>query len=269
VRTTVLERSHQPWVTAVFQDITDSKQNEELARRAERLQAIAELGASLAHEIKNPLASIRSAVDQLATSKLNERDRDKLNDLVVNESDRLTRLLADFMDFSRIELRRWGAVDLCKITRDAVGLVEQHPDASGRARFQIKVPKEALFVAGDEDLLHRAVFNLLLNAAQHTGNDGKVAVELNRVARRDMPGGVPLEQPIRLTVTDTGPGIAADAMGRIFDPFFTTRDGGTGLGLALVHRAVEAHQGLILVDGAPPHGAKFTVYLPAQAERRV
>jgi two-component system, NtrC family, sensor histidine kinase PilS len=269
VRTTVLERSHQPWVTAVFQDITDSKQNEELARRAERLQAIAELGASLAHEIKNPLASIRSAVDQLATSRLNERDRDKLNDLVVTESDRLTRLLADFMEFSRIELRRWGAVDLCKVTRDAVGLVQQHPDASGRARFQMKVPSEALFVAGDEDLLHRAVFNLLLNAAQHTGNDGKVAVEVNRVARRDMPGGVPLEQPIRLTVTDTGPGIAPAAMGRIFDPFFTTRDGGTGLGLALVHRAVEAHQGLILVDGAPPHGAKFTVYLPAQAERRV
>ena len=269
VRTTVLEREHSPWVTAVFQDITDSKQIEELSRRAERLQAIAELGASLAHEIKNPLASIRSAVEQLATSKLTDRDRDKLRDLVITGSDRLTRLLADFMEFSRIEARRWGPVDLGKVVRDASNLVQQHPDASRRAQFQMKLPKEPLFVAGDEDLLHRAVFNLLLNAVQHTGADGRVAVELNRVERREMPGGVPLEQPVRFIVADTGKGIAPEAIARIFDPFFTTREGGTGLGLALVHRAVEAHQGLILVDRAHPHGAQFTVYLPAQAERRV
>ena len=269
VRTTVLERSHSPWVTAVFQDITDSRQIEELSRRAERLQAIAELGASLAHEIKNPLASIRSAVEQLATTRLTDRDRDKLRDLVINGSDRLTRLLADFMEFSRIEARRWGPVDLCKVARDAINLVQQHPDASRRAQFQTRLPRAPLFVAGDEDLLHRAVFNLVLNAVQHTGDDGKVGVELNRVARREMPGGVPLEEPIRLIVRDTGKGIAPEAVARIFDPFFTTREGGTGLGLALVHRAVEAHQGLILVDRAHPHGAQFTVYLPAQAERRV
>ncbi|MGH8437020.1 MAG: ATP-binding protein, partial [Pseudomonas sp.] len=87
-------------------------------------------------------------------------------------------------------------------------------------------------------------------------------------AQRDMPSSVPLERPVRLAVSDTGPGIAPEAVGRIFDPFFTTRKGGTGLGLALVHRAVEAHQGMILVDGGPQHGAQFTVYLPAQAERR-
>jgi two-component system sensor histidine kinase PilS (NtrC family) len=239
------------------------------SRRAERLQAIAELGASLAHEIKNPLASIRSAVEQLATTRLTDRDRDKLRDLVINGSDRLTRLLADFMEFSRIEARRWGPVDLCKVARDAINLVQQHPDASRRAQFQTRLPRAPLFVAGDEDLLHRAVFNLVLNAVQHTGDDGKVGVELNRVTPREMPGGVPLEEPIRLIVRDTGKGIAPEAVARIFDPFFTTRDGGTGLGLALVHRAVEAHQGLILVDRAQPHGAQFTVYLPAQAERRV
>jgi signal transduction histidine kinase len=121
---------------------------------------------------------------------------------------------------------------------------------------------------GVGDLLHRAVLNLVVKAAQHTGSDGNVTVELNRVARRDLPVGVPLEQPIRLTVSDTGPGITPEALGKIFDPFFTTREGGTGLGLALVHRAVEAHQGLILVDGARPQGAQFTMYLPAQAERR-
>jgi two-component system sensor histidine kinase PilS (NtrC family) len=270
VRTTVLERAEtSPWVTAVFQDITDTKQIEDLMRRAERLQAVAELGASLAHEIKNPLASIRSAVEQIASSRLAERDATVLRALVLKESDRLTRLLSDFMEFSRLELRRWGSVDLCKVTRDAIGLVEQHPDAVRRACIQIELPTEPVVVAGDEDLLHRAIFNLVLNAVQHTGSDGKVTVELGRVAKRDMPSSVPLERPVRLVVTDTGPGIAPEAIGRIFDPFFTTRKGGTGLGLALVHRAVEAHQGMILVDGGPQHGAQFTVYLPAQAERRV
>jgi two-component system sensor histidine kinase PilS (NtrC family) len=268
VRTTVLERSQSPWVTAVLQDITDSKQIEELLRRAERLQAVAELGASLAHEIKNPLASIRSAVEQLATARLTERDGKVLRGLVITESDRLTRLLADFMEFSRIELRRWGAVDLCKVTRDAIGLVQQHPDAAGRAKIETKLPAQPVLVTGDEDLLHRAVFNLLLNAVQHTGKDGRVTIELTRVGRRDLPGGVPVDQPIRLVVTDDGPGIAPEAVGRVFDPFFTTREGGTGLGLALVHRAVEAHQGMILVNGGPHHGAQFTMYLPAQAERR-
>ncbi|MGH7460414.1 MAG: two-component system sensor histidine kinase NtrB, partial [Longimicrobiales bacterium] len=168
VRTTVLERGESsPWVTAVFQDITDTKQIEDLMRRAERLQAVAELGASLAHEIKNPLASIRSAVEQIAARRLAERDAGVLRALVLKESDRLTRLLSDFMEFSRLELRRWGAVDLCKITRDAIGLVEQHPDAGRRASIDLQLPGEPVVVAGDEDLLHRAVFNLVLNAVQH------------------------------------------------------------------------------------------------------
>ena len=270
VRTTVLDRGSQsPWVTAVFQDITDSKQIEDLMRRAERLQAVAELGASLAHEIKNPLASIRSAVEQLAGSRLNERDRTVLRGLVVTESDRLSRLLADFMEFSRIELRRWGQVDLCKVTNDAIRLVQQHPDSARRGRIDFAAPVEPVLVTGDEDLLHRAVFNLVLNAVQHSGEKGKVTVELSRIARRELPNSVAIERPVRLAVSDEGPGIDPDAIGRIFDPFFTTREGGTGLGLALVHRAVEAHQGMILVDGAPDHGAQFTVYLPGQAEQRV
>lgn len=268
VRTTLLERAEAPWVTVVFQDVTDTKQIEDLMHRAERLQAIAELGASLAHEIKNPLASIRSAVEQLTGNRLNARDQGVLRGLVLTESDRLTRLLADFMEFSRIELRRWGSVDLSKVTQDAIQLVKQHPEAAGGSAIDLYIPQEPVLVTGDADLLHRAVFNLVLNAVQHSGPTGRVTVELGRVPRKEMPATVPLELPVRIAVTDEGPGIAPEAVGRIFDPFFTTREGGTGLGLALVHRAVEAHQGMILVNGGPDHGAQFTVYLPAQPERR-
>ena len=267
VRTTVLERSGSPSVTAVFQDVTDSRQIEELLRRTERLQAVAELGASLAHEIKNPLASIRSAVEQLAGSPLNENDKGTLSRLVVAESNRVSRLLSEFMEFSRVELRKRSAVDFARVTSEAIGLVAQHPDAQGGARITYQPPKHALIVNGDPDLLHRAVFNLVLNAVQHAGPGGHVEVELGNTGTMQIPPSVQLRSPVRLSVRDTGPGIPEEDIPRVFDPFFTTRQGGTGLGLAMVHRAVEAHQGTILVDGGSGDGAEFTVYLPTQAER--
>jgi two-component system, NtrC family, sensor histidine kinase PilS len=267
VRATVLERPGAPWVTAAIQDVTEAKQVDDLLRRAERLQAVAELGASLAHEIKNPLASIRSAVEQLAGARLVAEDREKLRALVLDESDRLSRLLADFMEFSRVELRRLTLVDIGAIATDAIGLVAQHPDSAGGARIDFTTPVDPVLVEGDQDLLHRAVFNLVLNAVQHAGPSGHVRVDVGSVAELDLPAGVGMQAPVRLTVRDSGPGIREEDRRRLFDPFYTTRHGGTGLGLAMVHRAVEAHRGAILVDGAPGSGAQFTVYLPAPVRR--
>lgn len=266
VRTTVLDRSGSPSVTAVFQDITDSKQIEDLLRRTERLQAVAELGASLAHEIKNPLASIRSAVEQLADSPLNDRDKKKLRKLVVNESNRLSRLLSEFMEFSRVELKLRSSIDLARVASDAIGLVSQHPDAQAGARIEYEPSMAPLIVEGDPDLLHRAVFNLVLNAVQHAGAGGTVHVEVARADAVGLPSSVQVKSPVRLTVRDSGSGIPDEDVPRVFDPFFTTREGGTGLGLAMVYRAVEAHNGTILVDGGVGAGAEFTVYLPLQAE---
>ena len=112
-RTTVLEREGAPWATVVMQDITDGRRLEEVKRRAERLQAVAELSASMAHEIKNPLASIRSAVEQLTgpAPRLQQQDRGVLGKLVLSESDRLSRLLSGFIEFTRVELRARARVD--------------------------------------------------------------------------------------------------------------------------------------------------------------
>jgi two-component system, NtrC family, sensor histidine kinase PilS len=264
VRTTVLEREGMPSVTAVIQDITEGKQIEDLIRRAERLQAVAELGASLAHEIKNPLASIRSAIEQLGGARLTQDDSDMLRRLVIKESDRLSRLLADFMEFSRVEMRRWSAVDVGAVTCEAIDLVNRHPDLREATRIEFSKPADPILVVGDHDLLHRAVFNLVLNAVQHSEDGGVVTVELDR-GGKDLPPSVQLEQAIRIAVRDAGSGVREEDIPRIFDPFFTTRQGGTGLGLAMVHRAVEAHRGTILVDNNAGAGACFTIYLPAQA----
>jgi two-component system, NtrC family, sensor histidine kinase PilS len=264
VRTTVLEREDMPSVTAVLQDVTETRQIEDLVRRAERLQAVAELGASLAHEIKNPLASIRSATEQLGGARLTLEDSDMLRRLVVKESDRLTRLLAEFMEFSRVEMRRWGTLDLSTVACEAVDLVNRHPDRRDATRIDFIKPAAPLLVDGDHDLLHRAVFNLVLNAVQHSDNGGVVTVELDCPAD-ELPPSVQIDVPVRITVRDRGRGVRVEDIPRMFDPFFTTREGGTGLGLAMVHRCVEAHRGTILVDNNADAGACFTIYLPAHA----
>ena len=271
VRTTVLERGAEsaPWVTAVIQDVTDGKRAEELKRRAARLQAVAELAASLAHEIKNPLASIRSAVEQLTGRPVGEEDQAVLRRLALTESDRLSRLLSEFIEFSWARVRKRMPVELVSLTTQAIGVVGQHPDGGDGVRIEFRRPSEPVRIEGDEDLLHRAIFNLVLNAAQHAGPDGRVRIEVGRVRAADVPVGVPPTLRVRFTVSDTGPGITEDDVMRIFDPFYTTRANGTGLGLAVVHRAVEAHDGVILVDGGggPGHGARFTVYLPVEPKQ--
>ena len=266
-RTTVLEREGAPWATAVLQDITDGRRLEEVKRRAERLQAVAELSASMAHEIKNPLASIRSAVEQLTgerkSTALRAEDRGVLGSLVLAESDRLSRLLSDFIEFGRAEPRSAQPVDLAAVTRNAIELARRHPEKREGVEVEVTVGPEPIVMQGDEDLLHRAIYNLVLNGLQHAQR-GPVRVDVRAVRDRDLPPGVDIEQPVRWTITDDGRGIAPADLPRIFDPFFTRRRGGSGLGLALVHRAVGSHRGAIFVDSAPTGGTRFTVYLPGR-----
>ena len=117
-------------------------------------------------------------------------------------------------------------------------------------------------MVGDGDLLHRALFNLVLNGAQSAGPGGRVIVSLEDERDRSNPRGTGIEHPVRLAVEDSGPGIDAEERGRVFDPFFTTKVGGSGLGLAVVHRAVEAHAGATFVERSPEGGAQFVIFLP-------
>src|SRR5690606_10368657 len=126
-------------------------------RRAERLEAVAELSASLAHEIKNPLASIRSAVEQLASGKLDREDARLLSALIVRESDRLSRLLGEFIDFARVRVTAPEPLDLRAIVRHVADVVRTHPDASdARVSVNTTLPDEPVIVQGAEDVLHRA-----------------------------------------------------------------------------------------------------------------
>lgn len=248
--------------TVIFQDISDQKKLDTLHMRAERLEAVAELSASLAHEIKNPLASIRSAVEQLGRSPRANDDERSLSSLIVRESDRLSRLLSEFLDFARVRVTRIGPVDLAEVARDATSLVSTHPDRPEGVQVQCVVPEGEVIVEGDEDLLHRAVFNLALNAVQASTRPGTVRVEIAPLTSDDAPAGVSFDEGgVALRVSDEGEGIPPEIRDRLFDPFFTTKPGGSGLGLSVVHRAIESHRGFVFVD-SDARGTRVTVLLP-------
>ncbi|MFI5227997.1 MAG: nitrogen regulation protein NR(II) [Gemmatimonadales bacterium] len=249
--------------TAIFQDISDQKRIDALRLRAERLEGIAELSASLAHEIKNPLASIRSSVEQIARMPAVSDDQRTLTTLVMRESDRLSRLLSEFLDFARVRKTKTQPVDLATIARGAAGLAAAHPDRDATVRITCLVPEgEPVRIDGDEDLLHRAVFNLALNALQASPPESEVRIEVSRGSLDPLPIGAALDDDaVSLRVSDAGPGIPAEIRDRMFDPFFTTKTNGSGLGLAVVHRAIEAHRGLVFVDSGA-RGTRFTVILP-------
>jgi signal transduction histidine kinase len=249
--------------TTIFQDISDQKRLEALRMRAERLEGVAELSAALAHEIKNPLASIRSAIEQLSKMPHVGADEKTLSNLVMRESDRLARLLSEFLDFARVRVVRTETVDVAAVVRGAATMAGQHPDRRDGVRVSCVVPDGALLVRGDEDLLHRAIFNLALNAVQASPVNGEVRVEAMPTREEEQSGlGAPFQfGGIAVRVSDDGPGIPPDIRDRLFDPFFTTKPGGSGLGLAVVHRAIEAHRGLVFLDSAG-RGTRFTVLLP-------
>jgi signal transduction histidine kinase len=238
---------------------------ERLHTRAERLEAVAEMSASLAHEIKNPLASIRSAAELLAKVPGADDDTRTLTKLVQRESDRLSRLLSEFLDFARTGVTSVRRLDIREIARHAAALVRAHPDKPENVTIRELFPSTSLVVVGDDDLLHRAIFNLLLNAVQASPPGGEVRIEAAELSQHQLPAQADhfTRGAIMLRVADQGGGIPDSIKDRLFEPFVTTKSGGSGLGLSIVHRAVEAHHGFILVESQGQNaGTKFTVILP-------
>ncbi len=266
VSTALMERSRAgPSVTLALQDLRPVRRLEELRLRTERLEAVAELSASLAHEIRNPLASIRSAVQQLGDGKVaGEEDRRSLVRLVLRESDRLSGLLEEFGDFARVDVADRRPVDLAEMAADALETVRQHPDTPADAELELVVEEAPEDLWGDRELLHRTLVNLVLNAVQAASgrDEPRVTVTLDSLEPDFLAEEAELGAPVRIRVTDNGPGLPDEEPGRIFDPFFTTREGGSGLGLSIAHRAVHAHGGALLASSAPGGGASMVAVLP-------
>ena len=268
VSTTVLygPMGEKRGAAALLKNMEEIKRLEELARQADRHKAVAELAAGLAHEIRNPLAAIRSSVELLEGDGDAGKEADYVEDrrlmgLIVREADRLSSLIQDFMAFSRTELRNRSRIDFVEVVSDALEV--ERVSSPGVQEVAFTAPDVAYWVEGDYNLLKQVVLNLVSNARAAVGDRQTGKVEVRIGMDPDLPG---LERAAgtfaTLEVRDNGPGVDPLVRDRIFDPFFTTRETGFGMGLAIVHRIVDLHGGVVWVHSTPGWGSIFRVALP-------
>ena len=222
--------------------------------RSGRLQALGELTAGLAHEIKNPLASLKGSAEIIADEIPDTSSRRKMVDIHAKELDRLNDLLERFLNFARPRSFEVTNLDLCDIVSKTITLTSSQ---AGRNHIQIKWsrPQEALSVHGDREKLSQVLLNLILNAIQASPDHGEIEVECGRETKGK-------HSFIFLEIKDNGPGIPDDLQEKIFNPFFTTKESGTGLGLSIASRIVDEHNGFIRVENVADKGALFRMYLP-------
>jgi signal transduction histidine kinase len=234
-----------------------------LERRTQKLEGVAEMSASLAHEIRNPLASIRSAVEQLASIPRASEDEKTLGALIQREADRLSRILGEFLDYARTSVAKVRRLNLTDVARNSVRLARTHPSAADGVRIVEFFPSQPMQIDGDEDLLHRAIYNLLLNAIQASPPGGEIRIEAGELSPTQLPAGNQRFEKgaYGILVIDQGAGVPLEIRDRLFDPFVTTKPGGSGLGLSIVQRAAAAHGGLVTVS-ALGEETRFTLVLP-------
>jgi two-component system sensor histidine kinase PilS (NtrC family) len=239
----------------VFQDLTYYKQMEEALRRKEKLAAIGEMAAGLAHEIRNPLASLYGSIQLLQAEVSLEGTQERLMGIVLKESERLDALITDFLLFAFPHVGERESIPLRDLVEETLEVFKQGPHFQDGLNVDVRMDP-TVRVEGNRRQLQQILWNLLLNAAQSMSGGGEIRVEAEKTRSR---AGTP---SVSWRVRDTGRGIAAENLTRIFDPFYTSRQGGTGLGLAIVHRIVENHGGRIHVRSVPGKGTVFEIALP-------
>ena len=256
------EAQEAPSVTAIFTDISDLKEVQELQARAERLEVGG--GAECLAGARDPEPAGLDPELGRAARPLEARGRRRaLPRRAHRPRERPPEPAAE-----RVPRLRPGAghalvpLDLHAVVVAVVRLIRAHPEC--RADAVISVEGARTILDGDEDLLHRVIANLVLNAVQAARGPIKVTVSVTPVQGGDIPHGTNMEHAVRLQVRDDGPGIPGEIRERLFDPFVSGRPGGSGLGLAIVQRAVQAHRGLVLVESGPGAGTTFTIFLPAK-----
>jgi len=244
-------RGNTTGYVVLFADIARIKALEEQLRRSERLASLGRLAAGIAHEIRNPLSSIKGFASILAGRHSTDERSLKISEVMIQEVERLNRVISELLDFARpteLHKERRLVQDLIK---RSLPLVER--EATERnVRIDFNVEPEGLEAEIDPDRFAQILLNLYLNAIQAMDGGGVMKVEALQDGTETL-----------VRVSDSGSGIHPEHIPHIFDPYFTTKATGVGLGLANVHKLVEAHEGEIEVESHPARGTTFTIHIPA------
>jgi signal transduction histidine kinase len=253
------ERRRQEETAArLARSLAEKEEMERLLVRAGRLQAMGELTAGLAHEIKNPLASIQGAAEAIADEIPETSPRRRMAAILLQELARLSALLDRFLSFARPETYDLSAVSLSAVVESVRDLVAAQAGQGG-VRIAWTPPAADVVVRGERGKVVQVLMNLVLNAIQAMPGGGVVRIACGQRRRGGHDYGA-------LTVEDEGPGVPEPIREKIFNPFFTTKEKGLGLGLAIAERIVDQHGGFLDVENRAEGGARFTLLLPINAD---
>lgn len=246
---------------AVFQDVTEIVRLKEAYERAERLATVGKVAAGLAHEVRNPLASMCASIEVIKAAVEPPEPLRRLMTNVVNEADRLNALISEFLEFARPREPRRTLVDVSRIAADVIELFRNDQLLAGiEVDIQLAPNVQGLV---DRDQVRQVLWNLVKNAAEAMGQQGADGSGGSGGGGRLVVSTRQNQDDIEIMIRDSGPGIPAELMKRIFDPFFTTKNRGSGLGLAISHSIVQAHDGRILLESKAGEGTEVTIVLPA------
>ncbi len=234
-----------------FRDLTAYRQMEEKIQKNEHLASLGRMAAGIAHEIRNPLASISGSLELLSSAKQLSQEENKLMEIALREIERLNGLITDFLNYARPKHLALTPMDLGHEIHILVRSIDGLITGDEAPEVVLSASEKDMWIKGDHDQLCGLLWNLIRNAWE-AGEKGRIEIQVLSQG----------EDTVALTVTDHATGIPRAKLDQIFEPFFTTKEKGTGLGLAMVHRIVQAHEGTIDVQSVEGQGTTFAIHLP-------
>ncbi|MGB9867323.1 MAG: ATP-binding protein [Bacillota bacterium] len=249
------EPSDYEGTVLLLEDLESAAHEEERMQRAEKLAAVGELAAAIAHEIRNPLTIVAGSI-QLIPQKLHDKDfLINSTKILGEELARVNRTVEALLNFARFSRPRWTTLDINQVTQRAVDVIRAYARASAVTIRESYWGEQPLIIEGDPEHLQQAFLNIMLNALQAMPSGGELRVSTGQKVGSSY---------VQVSFEDTGVGIPEEEQAKIFDMFYSTKKGGTGLGLPLVQRIIDEHKGFIELRSRPGVGTCFTVNLPVQ-----
>ena len=239
----------------LLKDLTEVKTLRKEIERSQRLASIGRLAAGVAHEIRNPLSSIKGFATYFKDRYKQNSNDFEISTVMIQEVDRLNRVVSQLLELARPISISGTKTNIKSLVNDSIKVIEKMAiEKNIHIEIQIESGIENVFI--DKDRLNQTLLNLYLNALEAMGSNGKLLISL-----------LPYQESgIEIQISDNGPGINEQDIGNIFDPYYTTKPNGTGLGLAIVHNIIEAHNGLIMVNSTKGEGTTFIVRLPLKPQ---
>jgi two-component system sensor histidine kinase PilS (NtrC family) len=234
-----------------FQDLTQVRALEETSRRQDRLAAVGRVAASIAHEIRNPLAAMRGSIQVLRSEMDGNSAQAELMEIILRESDRLNRIITDYLTYARPRSQAHTSVDVRELLQETFTLLRHSPELQSKHSLEEDYTTESVVVNADPSQLKQVFWNIARNALQAMPDGGTLRAELHHAAGHR----------VRITLTDTGLGMSPEQVEQLFEPF-SSRTGGTGLGLSIVYQIIRDHGGTINVSSREGQGTTIAIELP-------